>query len=289
MKGGTEGPIIIIETGMGASMYDWHGVISVLEKTATVIAYHRSGYGQSSPVDDEKRGISDIINDLYLLIQHMNISEPIILVAHSFGGVCAQYFATQYPDIIRGMVLVDASPTDYRKIEQLKEQLPVINERYNSSKVVERFNGFALKSQEELRELFKPRLMPEQESLSEDFQRDILDFGSSPMLYKAMVNELKNLISNKLMPEELSKFPQVPLRVLVRDKTIEINKLVSAGVPYEEAEQLENIIQTLICEQSSLSRRGVLIEAEKCSHVIYRDNPELVISAILDVIKESSI
>ncbi|MDF2593034.1 MAG: hydrolase, alpha/beta fold family [Clostridia bacterium] len=285
-KSGTTGPIIIIETGMGVSMYDWHEVIRVLEKTATVIAYHRSGYGESSPVSDEKRVISDITNDLHLLIQHMNISEPIILVAHSFGGVCAQHFAIQYPDLIKGIVLVDASPTDYTSIEQLKSQLPVINERYNSSKVIERFNGFASKTYEELRELFKPRLMPGQEKLIEDLQRSILDFGISPMLYKAMANELNNIINSKLSAEDLIKFPQVPLRVLVRDRTIEINKLVDAGVPYSEAEQLENLVQTLIREQSDLSKKGKLIEAKQCGHTIYRENPDIVILAIQQVIDD---
>lgn len=288
IKGGIEGPIVVIETGMGVSMYDWLGVIEALEKTVTVISYHRSGYGQSSIVDSGKRLISDITNDLYLLMKHMNISEPIILVAHSFGGVCAQHFAIQHPDIIRGMVLVDASPTDYCKIEQLKAQLPVINEKYNSSGVIERFNGFALKSREELRKIFKPQLMPAQENLSVDFKKGILDFGINPKLYETMVNELDNMINSKLIPEELNRFPQIPLRVLVRDKTIEINKLVSVGVPYSEAEQLEGLLQTLIREQAYLSEKGKVIEAEKCSHTIYREKPEIVISAIQQVIKESN-
>lgn len=287
-KNGFKAPTIIIETGMGVSMYDWYGIISVLEKMATVISYHRAGYGQSSFAAEEKRMIPDINNDLNLLVQHMNISEPIILVAHSFGGVCAQHFAIQYPDIIKCMVLIDASPTDYFSIEQLKEQLPVINEKYNSSKVIERFNGFASKSYEELKALFKPSLMPGQESFSEDVQRSILDFGITPLLYKAMANELENLIKSKLAPEDLNRFPQIPLKVLVRDREIEISKLVNAGVPYSEAEQLENLLQALIRKQASLSKNGVLIEAEKCSHAIYRDNPELVISAIQDVIRESS-
>jgi hypothetical protein len=51
------------------------------------------------------------------------------------------HFAIQYSDIIKGIVLIDASPTDYSSNEQLKSQLPVINERYNGSKVIERINN----------------------------------------------------------------------------------------------------------------------------------------------------
>jgi len=266
IKGAGE-PVIVIETGMGCSMAEWSHIIDELSKTTTVLTYHRAGYGRSTIDFTVERTFSNITDDLNILLEKEGISENIVLVGHSFGGLCIQHYAKKYSDRVKSLVMIDASPSEYFKLEDLKGQLAVINEKYNTKKMIDQWDSLALKSQEELGE----------------------GFFSNPNLYKSLISEFKSLVDSRNVHCTPGRFLSTPIKVLVRDDKVEINKLVSNGVPKEEAEKFENRIQQLIEEQVYLSDNGEIIKANNCGHNIFKDNPELVISSVENVLKEISI
>lgn len=49
-----------------------------------------------------------MVSDLHALLAAARVSEPIVLVGHSAGGLAARLFAATYPDEVAGIVLVDA-------------------------------------------------------------------------------------------------------------------------------------------------------------------------------------
>ena len=53
-----------------------------------------------------------LAEDLYDYIQHYQL-EQIYLIGHSMGGKTAMTFATQYPDLVEKLILVDISPKAY--------------------------------------------------------------------------------------------------------------------------------------------------------------------------------
>lgn len=110
---GTGEPAIVIELGMGSSVDEWLHIVEDLSKTTTVLTYHRAGYGRSTLDTEDRRTTQDIIEDLRILLEMEGLSEGAILVGHSFGGHCIQHYAKAYPDSVKGLVLIDASPIEY--------------------------------------------------------------------------------------------------------------------------------------------------------------------------------
>lgn len=101
-----------------------------------------------------------------------------------------------------------------------------------------------------------------------------------------MSSEFNNMIDSGKEIRQVCKFLNIPLKVLISDSVVEIWKLVNNGIPNEEAKELEKLIQNLIRKQVHYSNKGEIIEAKNCGHNIFYDNPELVITAINEVIKE---
>lgn len=112
---GEGGPIVILDAGMGEISACWANVQPEVSAFARVFSYDRAGLGRSDPAPTP-RTCKDIVADLRHLLAAAHLQPPYILVAHSWSGINARYFANQYPDEIAGMVLIDAVHED--KYEQ---------------------------------------------------------------------------------------------------------------------------------------------------------------------------
>jgi len=58
------------------------------------------------------RTVQDSVEDLHALLGAAGISEPFVLAGHSLGGLIVRLYASQYPDEVAGLVLVDGMPPD---------------------------------------------------------------------------------------------------------------------------------------------------------------------------------
>lgn len=270
---GKDGPVVVIETGMGCSFYDWEMVSTKIAKKAKVLMYHREGYGNST-LSQEPCTSSRIVENFRLLLEKENINEPVILVGHSFGGLCVQHFARLYPHKVLGVVLVDSSPMQMYKIEELKGQLHTIQTIYPTHKTLERMKKFSNMSEEEI--------------LAEVNANDscIKEFLSKPNLYKANASELENMMSSGRSIEALGDFPNIPLKVMSRDGEVATNNLIKAGIDEEEARIFENLIQELAREIATYSTKGKFISVKNSGHCIYMDCPNIVIDVIEEIISE---
>ena len=82
-----------------------------LKGDARVCFYHRPGDGDTQPPDQPRSATSDA-DDLHALLGAAGIETPVVLVAHSYGGLVALVAAAEHPEDVAGMVLVDASQPD---------------------------------------------------------------------------------------------------------------------------------------------------------------------------------
>ena len=74
--------------------------------------YDRAGYGRSEP-GPAPRHSRQAATELKLLLEKARVKGPYLLVGHSLGGMNAQVFAGNYPDLVAGLVLVDPPPIDF--------------------------------------------------------------------------------------------------------------------------------------------------------------------------------
>ena len=102
-----ERPAVVFESGLGDDLSVWNDVTELLSKNFTTLTYSRAGYGES-PASDSARDALHVADELRDLLAATPTAPPYILVGHSLGGLFVQVFARKYPDLVAGIVLIEA-------------------------------------------------------------------------------------------------------------------------------------------------------------------------------------
>jgi pimeloyl-ACP methyl ester carboxylesterase len=107
---GSSPPIVFIAQ-LGTGGDSWKPVIDLLKLGATTVTYDRPGTGDAPgrPAPNPALPYSAFADELVALLDQADISEPVVLVGHSFGGLIARMFADRNPHRLAGMVHVDGS------------------------------------------------------------------------------------------------------------------------------------------------------------------------------------
>jgi hypothetical protein len=102
-------PVVIFEAGGGGSSAAWTGVQAALPLSIHACAYDRAGSGKSDP-GPEPRTMDAEVADLHALLERSGMTEPIVFVGQSLGGILGRLFVEKYPHSVAGVILID--PTD---------------------------------------------------------------------------------------------------------------------------------------------------------------------------------
>lgn len=78
----------------------------------TICLYERAGMGESTFEEPKTRTLEEQVDELHKLSTIENWGE-MVLVAHSYGGFIAREYASQHPDNVLGMVLLDVAQEDW--------------------------------------------------------------------------------------------------------------------------------------------------------------------------------
>jgi pimeloyl-ACP methyl ester carboxylesterase len=107
---GGPGPTVVFEAAIGGDHSLWP-IADRIRDQAYACVYDRPGNG-GSPAPDEPMTARTDAADLHQLLEAGNIPGPIVVVAHSYGGLIGLMEAVEHPDDIAGMILIDASHPD---------------------------------------------------------------------------------------------------------------------------------------------------------------------------------
>ena len=260
---------VVIQTGMTCSFYDWFPIIEKLSQHFTVVSYHRPGYGKSE-LGNHSRTTRHATKELHMLLQKLDIHDPIILIGHSYGGLCAQHFAMLHEDKLQALILVDSTSMNLHRLDEL--YLPISDQTDSDNMWLQKYNTYSKMDVNMLYNELKPMLA--------DQSRQQIEFSTSPSLYKATASELSEWKNCALSLKELYKTLEVPLIVIGRDPQYSITQLTEGNMPKEEAIQLETMWQELIHEQLQLSIHSQYILAKHAGHGIENDRPDIIIEAV---------
>lgn len=70
-----------------------------------MIALDQRGHGDSDHAATYTR--DDYLDDLFALLRHLKLKEPVVLLGNSLGGVNVYQFAARHPDLVRAMIVED--------------------------------------------------------------------------------------------------------------------------------------------------------------------------------------
>ena len=115
---GEGSPTVVFDSGIGGFSLEWAKIQKKLTKNnLKVCSYDRAGYGWSDS-GPKPRTTVRITKELKTLLTQANIPSPYFLVGHSFGGYNVRYFASEYPKLTAGLILIDSShPLQFNTVE----------------------------------------------------------------------------------------------------------------------------------------------------------------------------
>lgn len=108
---GQGSPTVVMDAGVNSGSQIWARVWPTTASSTQTCVYDRAGLGYSDPIP-RPRTSREIVEDLHGLLENAGVVGPYVLVAHSFGGLNIRLYASQYPQDVVGMVLVDAVHED---------------------------------------------------------------------------------------------------------------------------------------------------------------------------------
>jgi pimeloyl-ACP methyl ester carboxylesterase len=131
---GEGSPTVVFVSGAGDRTETWsetldpskQAVLPAIAETNRVCAYDRPGtvLATGEGVEDFEKSRSDPVpqpttlqdgaRDLHALLSASGERGPYVVVAHSMGGAIAKLYASEYPQDVSGLVLVDYTPYEAR-------------------------------------------------------------------------------------------------------------------------------------------------------------------------------
>lgn len=267
-------PAVIFESGIANSSLSWCLVQPEVARETATYSYDRAGLGWSVRLRG-RRSLEGITSDLHALLDRLQVPRPIVLVAHSFGAYIVRFYAQRFPAEVAGLVLVDpATPEEWMNPDgQQRSRLRKAIFCSRAAGVLAYFGitrlGLWLLL---LRKKETPGLLSR---FSETLQRirsevrkirpDVLPYirahWSSPRFFWAMAAHLQALSACARGASTCVVPKHVPVTVL------------SGG--HQPAERL--------AEHAAIATHHII--ASNSAHFIYLDEPELVISAVREVLQ----
>lgn len=92
--------------GSGFS-FDWGLIQPELARSTTVCTYDPSGTAWSDPFPQTSPSCSERVQELHQVLKRASVAGPYVIVGFSIGGLYARLFAHDYPEDVSGMVIVD--------------------------------------------------------------------------------------------------------------------------------------------------------------------------------------
>ena len=273
---------VVIMPGMGGSIYDWIDIVEKISQYAKVIVIHRPGVGNSE-VHIEGSNTFIASKDLYALLIELEIEEKVILVGHSYGGLCIQHFARLYPKKVHSVVLVE-SASMYREDKYDKLETPLSGETTSDKTYIDLWTQYSKYTKERLIEEVKPQLSEKELKLPINIQKELLEFYVKPEIYINQLSEIVDLRSTVMDMNNAGNFPNCPLIILIEDPCYSINEMIEEGIPKIEAERIEELSQNLSHGLKKLSTKSKVRIVKKSNHCINETRPDAVIDAIKELL-----
>jgi pimeloyl-ACP methyl ester carboxylesterase len=259
-------PTVVMDAGLGGGSLDWSTVQLEVAKFARVCSYDRAGVAWSD-AGPQPRTSQQIVKELHTLLGNAGVQAPYLLVGHSLAGINMQLYASQYPNEVAGMVLVDSSHENQfsrKDLPQIPPFLPLLIKALTPFGVARIINKIA-----------------EPPNLPPDIEKERAAIYSRTRSMYAVADEMSAI------PASVAQLRAAPMQL--GDKPlIVLTRGMKEAIPFSSPEEAERVDQAWREFQVDLARRsskGKQIIAEKSGHYIQFYQPELVIDAVRQVIE----
>jgi pimeloyl-ACP methyl ester carboxylesterase len=258
----------------------WARTVPLLAARTRTCVYDRAGYGWSE-AGPAPRDAAHIAAEAEALLDAAGVEGTLILVGHSFGGLCARLLAHRIPGRVQGVVLVDAVQED------MLRTLPMIRQRMEERRAM-------LEAAPYLAEIGLFRLAPgafgiqergEEFAALSDAQWELLrTFRATPKQVGGALQELLRFEQSMEQARGAGNLGTLPLKVLSAGKQTK-----PRWVPpdYSDAEYFErwNGLQEKLRHLSEPPAERQI--AENSGHEIPIQQPEIILAAVEGLLRNT--
>jgi pimeloyl-ACP methyl ester carboxylesterase len=133
---------LILLHGYAETSEVWNDMAVDLAREFRVIAIDQRGYGQSSRVPDHDYSRSRQIEDLEAIIEQLGL-RSVTLVGHSMGGANAICYASEHPEMVTALIVIETAPEVLRSGIETVRRLMATGEEFSSlEQAVEAFRPY---------------------------------------------------------------------------------------------------------------------------------------------------
>jgi pimeloyl-ACP methyl ester carboxylesterase len=278
----------VLDAALGGSSLSWSLVQPAVSPVTRVCSYDRAGFGWSDP-GPLPRTAGRIADELWLALEGAEIRPPFVLVGHSFGGLVMRILAARQRPHVSGVVLVDpAHPEDW-VTPAPKEQIKIDRgvrlcrtgaraARFGAARLVSGLvtAGLVGAARGLTRLVSRGGLSREDEGilapiwkLPPEARRPLRRFWTQEKFFEALGSQIAHITTSARETLEAAPFGYGDLPLIT----------ISSTDPGEyRLHQQDTLAQ--------LSTRGRHLIASNSGHWIPLDQPQAVIDAIFDVIRD---
>ncbi|WP_172957433.1 alpha/beta fold hydrolase [Aphanothece sacrum] len=269
---------VILDHSLGG--IDGYFLIEDIAKITKVCIYDRGGYGWSD-ASPKKRCSQVIVQELDELLQRANIQPPYLLVGDSFGSYNMRLYAHYFPEKVRGLIFTDGLHEE--GMLTLSPQLKLLKLFFISGFFLSIFGSILglvrLLGTLKIFELIKPELKQFSPTILAKVKRSFYHYQH----WLTMGQEMINLDLSGQQMRKANDLGDLPL-ISIKAKTFFKSSPWNFYLPLKAADQLRDKMQIAILNISSNSQQ---IQAYNSSHFVWIDEPEIIISAIKQLIDNS--
>ena len=132
--------------GMDDFMVTARRMTAQLEPDNAVVFVDRAGYGLSGDTDREMT-LETVVEDYRTALKNTGVEPPFVLLAHSFGGVYATWWVSQYPGEIEAVVFLDGTQLSETAYEDQPDSPVTFGDRALATLAKLGFSRYILRSE----------------------------------------------------------------------------------------------------------------------------------------------
>lgn len=278
---GEGSPTVVFESGAGTPSLNWWEIQEAVSQDVRACVYDRQNIGWSAYTGATPT--SELTaNTLHTLLTNAGESAPYILVGHSLGGVYVRAYTAQYHEDIVGMVLIDSSH------EQQQARMPQAYATWAGAEQPILNLCRLLAPTGVLRIL---NVGAESTQFTADapvYDEEIAIFNQSHFCagVRADLAGITNL-NAATGPDSLGELPLVVLTAGAQQA--DNLEAFPADFSLEMLQQADRMWLELQEELAALSNNSEWIVVEDVTHYIHLDQPQVVISAIRNILTQVTV
>jgi len=275
----SQDPVVLFISGVSSSSLNWAAVVRQLSPSTSCYTYDRAGY-RHSDVSPHPPTAENIAQDLLYLVENVPLTNPLILVGHSWAGVLISEFIalTGNGNHIAGVVLVDANHESMPQVLNVNDpDLQVISEGVNP------YVAKGIAAEHKLTQAEWDALMADEatDKYAMIARREEDEYAASfETLRKKQLGDKQPLLGDK------------PLYVIGGMRSRDWNGMYKAGVARgngseEQRRRVRSLIETADEKSESIMRRHLelstksrLVFARDSGHFVQMTQPDVVVEGV---------